>query len=63
MAWGLFPVYCETAKEYCCEVDIYLGMHPLNVAVRCPICGRYTRCRKGEQDGKDGGSKDCRCNL
>jgi len=55
MAWGLFPVYCETAKECCCDDDIYLGMYPLKVAVRCPICGRYSRARKGVQDDQSRG--------
>ena len=57
MAWGLFPVYCETEKEYCQDDDVFLGMHPLNVAIRCPICGRFTRCRKGVNDGKAKGKE------
>ena len=46
MTWGRFPVYCETAKEYCREDDVFLGYHPLSVAVRCPACNRHTRAKR-----------------
>jgi len=61
MTWGKFPVYCETAKEYCQEDDVFLGYHPLSVAVRCPVCNRHTRARRsvnndqGEKSGKGHG--------
>ena len=58
MTWGRFPVYCETAKEYCREDDVFLGYHPLSVAARCPVCNRHTKSKRGVKG--DQGDKKCR---
>ena len=45
--FGSYPVYCQTASGYCCKEKVFLGYYPLNVAVRCDICGRWSRCEPG----------------
>lgn len=61
MNQGTFPVYCQTEAGYCCKEEVLLGHYPANVAVRCDICGGWSRYQPGEGaehgQGKEPGTK------
>jgi len=59
---GCHPVYCQTEAGYCCKEEVLLGHFPANVAVRCDICGRWSRYPgkgaehgQGEESGTEAG--------
>jgi hypothetical protein len=58
--FGSHPVYCQTAAGICCKEKIFLGYHPTNVAVRCDICGRWSRCEPGRVEVTHGQGEDAR---
>jgi hypothetical protein len=51
---GKHPVYCQTPAAFCSRFNLLLGYYPLGVAVRCPVCGRFTRLEPGQLGGSYG---------